>query len=163
MILIEKARLDEIPEIKNLLKDTWIDTYDSYYSSEMIEEITSLWHDPERLAEQIKNNNCYFAVVKNDIGKIVGIVTARRIENKILQIDRLYIHPDFQGQGIGKQLLDNSSREFETIKTVIIDVEAMNKKAIEFYERQDFEKYDESEEIIGDKNFKVIKMKKSML
>ena len=145
------------------MKDTWIDTYGSYYSSETIEEITSSWHDPKRLAQQIQNNDCYFAVAKNDTGKIVGIITARRIENKILQIDRLYIHPDFQGQGIGKQLLAHASKEFESIKTVLLDVEAMNKKAIEFYERQGFEKYGELDEVIGDKNFKVIKMKKFIL
>ena len=145
------------------MKDTWIDTYSSYYSSETVEEITSSWHDPRRLSEEIKNNNCYFAVAKNDIGKIVGIVTAQRLENKIFQIDRLYIHPDFQRQGIVKQLLDRALNTLEVIKTIILDVEAMNKKAIEFYESHGFKKYDECEEIIGDKNFKVISMKKFIL
>lgn len=162
MFLIEKAKPDQVQEIKKLLKDTWIYTYGSYYSSEMIEEITSTWHDPKRLAEQIQDPDCYFAVAKNDTGKIVGIITAQKIKNKSLQLNRLYVHPDLQGKGIGKQLLDNSSKEFRPIKTILLDVEAMNEKAIKFYKKQGFKEYSESEETIGDTTFKVIKMKKNL-
>lgn len=163
MFLIEKAKPEEILEIKQLLKDTWVSTFGTYYSAEMIEEITSSWHDPKRLSEQIQNPDCYFAVARDNAGRIMGIVTARRIENnQTLQLDRLYVLPAFQGKGIGKELLHRASHAFEGVATIFLDVEAKNTKAIEFYKKQGFEEYDESEETIGDKSFKVIEMKKNL-
>lgn len=159
MFTIQKANINEVPEIKKLLKSTWIDTYGSYYSPESIEEITSSWHDPKLLAAQIQNPEYYFATAKSEEGNLVGIITARRIENEqTLQLDRLYILPKYQGKGIGKQLLNKALTAFDGITTVFLEVEAMNKNAIDFYLKQGFEQYDESEETIGNKKFKVIEM-----
>ncbi|MBI2029536.1 GNAT family N-acetyltransferase [Candidatus Gottesmanbacteria bacterium] len=163
MFTVEKAKVEQVNEIKALLKHTWINTYHSYFSAETIEVVTSTWHDPELLKQQIQNPKVYFAVAKDENEKIVGIITARRIENnETLQLDRLYILPSHQNKGIGKMLFNKTLVEFKGIKTVFVDIEEMNQKAIEFYRKQGFEDYDSSVEKIGDKTFKVKKMIKRL-
>lgn len=162
MYSVQKAKVDEVPEIKQVLKETWIDTYGSYYSQDTIDEITSSWHDPKLLKEQIENPEVYFAVAKDEQGKVVGTTTAREIETEgRIMLDRLYVLPTFQGKGIGKALLESVIEHFKGLKEMFVDVEELNKGAIDFYKKQGFEVYDDdSEEVIGGKKFKVIEMVK---
>jgi ribosomal protein S18 acetylase RimI-like enzyme len=73
-------------------------------------------------------------------------------------LDRLYVLPSYQGQGVGKSLLESVIEHFKGLKEMFVDVEELNKGAIEFYKRQGFSAYDDSEELIGGKKFKVIEM-----
>jgi hypothetical protein len=64
-------------------------------SPQTIQKVTSLWHDPERLAEQAQNPDIFFGAAKEE-GKIVGLVTAASIDKNTIMVFRLYVHPSYQ-------------------------------------------------------------------
>ena len=45
-------------------------------------------------------------VVANKEGKAVGCGAIKAFSNEAAEVKRMYVHPDFRGQGIAKQILD---------------------------------------------------------
>lgn len=69
-------------------------------------------------------------VTKSEEGKIVGFVGAAE-----QNLEMLFIHPDYRGQGIGKQLLNYALEHFDIKK---VDVNEANTQALGFYEKMGF-------------------------
>src|SRR5436190_11303233 len=118
MITIEKVTTEDIPEVKQLLSYTWKDTYRSFLSAKTIEKVTTVWHNPEALKSQAENPAIYFAIAKDETGKIVGLITIGRIDEQRIHMWRLYVHPEAQRQGIGSQLLVTAFKEFPNAKVI---------------------------------------------
>ena len=148
MAEIERAAMQDVLAIKDVLRETWHDTYASLLSETAIEAITSQWHAPELLARQLQNPEIYFAIARD--GEVVaGVVTARKQDDAIV-VDRLYVRPQYQRRGIGRQLLESSYRAFRGARSVRLSVEAENRKGVAFYAKQGFrETTRNSEEVAG--------------
>jgi ribosomal protein S18 acetylase RimI-like enzyme len=148
MAEIERAAMQDVREIRDVLRETWHDTYASLLSETAIETITSQWHAPELLTEQLQNPEIYFAIAR-DGGVVAGVVTARKQDDAIV-VDRLYVRPQYQRRGIGRQLLESSYRAFRGAQRVRLSVEAENRKGVAFYSKQGFrETSRNSEEVAG--------------
>ncbi len=106
MITVQPAGIEEAPEIKQVLSETWIDTYGPFLPADVIQKVTALWHSPETLAAEIENPRVYFGVAKDERNAILGLVTAGRQSEEIVNVARLYVRPAYQRQGIGAKLLN---------------------------------------------------------
>src|SRR5688572_6737358 len=135
MVMIERVRIEDIADIKRVLSETWVDTYRDILSPRTIQKVTSVWHDPERLAEQAQNPAMFFGAAKEE-GKIVGLVTAASIDKDTIMVFRLYVHPHFQRRGIGSDLLKTTLLAFPDAKKLRLEVEEENKKGLSFYRKQ---------------------------
>ena len=160
MIRIEPAKAGEVQEIKQVLSDTWIDTYGSFLSEKIIQKVTSVWHDPNLLASQIQNPGFFFAVAKDERATILGLVTARKLDNDTVVINRLYVHPQYQRKGIGEMLLNTSISAFPETKRVRLEVEEQNQKGLSFYLKQGFKEIGRKEENVEGETLEVIEMEK---
>ncbi len=160
MITVHPVKLEEILEVKQLLSYTWSCTYGEFLSPKTIEKVTSVWHSPENLKAQTQDPSVYFAVAKDSNGKIVGLVTARAIDNSIIVVYRLYVHPASQRQGIGTLLLSAAIKHFPNRKIVKLEVEELNKKAINFYKKQGFKEVERKQENIEGETLNTIVMEK---
>lgn len=149
MLNITKVKLEEIIGVKNLLSFTWRDTYGKHYSQEAIKKITSNRHDLKLLTQQANDPDIYFAVAKEN-GKIVGLITVRKMGENTVMMFRLYIHPDHQGKGIGSRLMQSSYEYFPTIKTIKAECEKQNSKACSFYLKKGFKIVGEKDELMED-------------
>lgn len=138
MISVQPATVDEVQKIKQVLSDTWIDTYSSFLPVEVIHKITTLWHSPEGLAAEIEDERVCFSVAKDEHGAILGLVTAGRPTDEVVYIGRLYVLPGHQRQGIGGKLLDACVTFFSGFQVLRLDVEAQNEKGMAFYRKQGF-------------------------
>ena len=148
MAQIERAAIRDALMIKELLRETWHDTYASLLPQSAIETITAQWHAPELLAEQIQNPDIYFALARED-GFVAGLITAGK-QGDALVVARLYVRPQYQRRGIGRELLESSYRAFAGLEKVRLTVEAENRKGIAFYEKQGFREIARaSEEVAG--------------
>jgi diamine N-acetyltransferase len=147
-VTVERAAAQDVLTIKEVLRETWQDTYASMLPKTAIETITSEWHAPALLAAQIQNPDIYFAVARVG-GTIAGLVTAQKQDDAIV-VNRLYVRPHHQRRGIGRQLLESCYREFDNAPKVRLTVEADNRKGVAFYTKQGFrEVARNSEEIVG--------------
>src|SRR5438128_1361452 len=128
MITIHKVQVEDVPRVKELLSYTWTDTYGTFLSQQAIDKITAVWHSPENLKAQALDPDTYFAVAKDQTGKILGLVTIRKIDTETSHLGRLYVHPSYQRQGIGKMLFEAAITAFPHLKKMQLEVEEENKK-----------------------------------
>ncbi len=139
MITVSRVRQDEIPLAKELLSLTWSDTYGAFLPQNVIEEVTATWHHADRLRAEAQRPDEYFGVAKAEDGRIVGLITMHvRESDGIGIISRLYVHPEFQRQGIGAALLDAAVRAFPAVRRLRLEVEEQNAKGRAFYAKQGF-------------------------
>ena len=163
MISIEHANVKDVLEIKQVLSETWRATYNSFLSQATINKVTSVWHNPDQLAAEIQNPNIYFGVAKSKDGAIIGLITVRKISDDTAVLSRLYILPQYQRQGIGRQLLQAGITAFPTIRTIRLEVEENNQSAYTFYHNHGFRETESKEERVEGEVIKVKVMEKQII
>jgi ribosomal protein S18 acetylase RimI-like enzyme len=140
---IRQARSDDLADVRDLLVETWHDTYDALLGAETVTRITDEWHSVESLSRQLDLPNTCFLVAQ-ERGRIVGHVFANARELPALIIARLYVRPYCQRRGIGKALLDAAAATYPEARLIRLEVEAGNPKGIAFYRREKFRPVGES-------------------
>ena len=158
MITVQPARVDEVLQIKQVLTETWIDTYCTFIPVEVIHKITALWHSPETLAAEIESENVYFALAKDEDNAILGLLSAARRDNGIVAIGRLYVLPSYQRRGIGAVLVDACIAAYPGARQLRLEVEAENAKGLAFYRKQGFKELARKLETIEDIELTTIEM-----
>ncbi len=162
MITIQPAQVEEVQDIKQVLSETWIDTYSSFLPVEVIQGITSLWHSPEGLAAEIEDERVCFSVAKDEHGAILGLVTAGRPTDEVVYIARLYVLPGHQRHGIGARLMEACVAAFPGTETLRLEVEEQNEKGLSFYQKQGFSEISCKEEELEGVSLTVVEMEKKL-
>ena len=160
MAKIERAVVQDVLPVKEILRETWHDTYASLLPKAAIEAITSQWHSQELLTEQLRNPEIYFAIAR-DGGVVAAVITARKQDDAIV-VDRLYVRPQYQRRGIGRQLLESSYLAFRDAQKVRLTGEAKNRKGIAFYAKQGFQETARSSEEVAGANLDNVVMERTL-
>ena len=163
MVSIERAKVEDAPEIKQVLSETWRATYSSFLSPETINAVTSVWHSLDRLATEIQNPRIFFGVAKTEDGAIIGLTTVGQITDDTVVLARLYVHPQHQRQGIGSGLLQAGITAFPTARIIRLEVEENNRSAYTFYHNHGFHETESKEERVEGDVIKVKVMEKLIL
>ena len=162
MITIQQAEVGEVQEIKQVLSESWIDTYGPFLPLEVIRKVTSVWHSPETLAAEIENERVFFNIAKNEQGEIIGLLTADQPSEEVVYIARLYVLPGHQRQGIGARLMDTCVAAFPGTETLRLEVEEQNEKGLSFYRKQGFREISRREEELEGVSLMVVEMEKKL-
>ncbi|MEH6938894.1 GNAT family N-acetyltransferase [Bacillus sp. JJ664] len=105
---IREAKISDASGIAKVHVDSWRTTYKNIISNEFLEKLsyeqrTNSW------IQNVSNPNNYVFVAENKEGEIVGFADCgKRASNQIDHsgdITSIYILEEYQGQGIGKQLM----------------------------------------------------------
>ena len=160
----ERANIEDVPEIKRVLSETWIATYSQFLSHATIHTVTSVWHNPKQLTVEIQNPHIFFGVAKIADGTITGLTTVgqRTDDDDTIMLSRLYVHPQYQRHGIGSKLLQAGIAAFPTARTILLEVEENNQQAHAFYLRHGFRDMENKEERVHSDVIKVIVMAKHL-
>lgn len=137
--VIRKACLEDSYYLSILKKQLWESTYRGIYSDYRIDNYNYL-EEENKFGKIIRNKNInLFVVVINN--KIVGYMACGESINSFLdykqELSLLYLHPDYQGLGIGRKLFELG---YNTIKDngynkFFIGCNKYNLKAIAFYQK----------------------------
>ncbi len=134
---VRTASNKDLAEIGQLLGVVWHATYDQIYGVQRVSEITAEWHSLGSLSKNLSAPNSEFLVADSG-SQLGGMAFARQISDRIVKIKQIYILPDFQGQGVGQQLLDEVFESFFEAVEFELEVEKENIPAIKFYEKNGF-------------------------
>lgn len=137
MFFVRTAMDRDLPRVREILIETWHDTYDPIYGEDKVREITSQWHSLSRLEAQRHQPNSEFLVADN--GEIVGGMAFASQTDKTIKLHQLYVHPDFHGGKTGLHLLIEIENAFIDAEQIELEVEEKNTKAIKFYETYGFQ------------------------
>ncbi|WKK77123.1 GNAT family N-acetyltransferase [Marivirga salinae] len=147
---IRQATFQDIADLQKISKKTFFETYAAGNTEEDMLQYLDVEFATEKLKVELNNKNSkfYFAIL---MGEIIGYIKINLGESqtesmagKSLEIQRIYVLKEFQGQKIGKALYQKAA---ETAKQNELDylwlgVWEENPKAIQFYEKIGFEAFD---------------------
>ncbi len=140
MFFVRTAGERDLPQISALLAETWHATYDSFYGADKVAEITGAWHSVAALRPRVGRLSAEF-LVADDGERIGGMAFAASsdTDRQVVVLHQLYVHPDHQRQGIGRDLLVEIMSAFPDARRLRCEVEPANVPAVAFYRAHGFE------------------------
>jgi ribosomal protein S18 acetylase RimI-like enzyme len=128
----------DLSQVRELLVRTWHATYDAIYGPAKVTEITDRWHAIDQLQRQLRAPLSLFLVAEEG-GSLIGTSKASGKADGGLRLDRLYVDPAAQGQGVGSMLLAATLDAYPFAKSIELEVEPKNHGALDFYRRRGFD------------------------
>lgn len=133
-MIIEQTDMEDAKEILVLQKLCYIseaEIYSDYTISPLVQTI-------DEIKAQFKD---YFFLKAVESGRIIGSVRARMSNRDTCYIGRLIVHPNFQNQGIGTQLMEMIEEIFDKCQRWELMTGDKSEKNIIFYEKRGYHKF----------------------
>ncbi len=133
---IKNATHADIGTIKKLADKIWHAHYHTIISVEQIDFMLATMYSEKTIAQQMDNGYLWtVAFVKNEA---LGFLSANHLGNGNYFLNKIYVDTSFHKKGVGKLLLDDCILKCEAIKTLRLQVNRKNSKAIDFYLKNGF-------------------------
>ena len=152
MATVEIATSDHADGICRVCTASWREAYDGVLSEEYVEANVRVRYRPERVADLTRESDATagYLVALRDANRgergdasetVVGTVRDDRPEPGVGEVSDLYVHPNWQGEGVGSRLLAAlTERQRERGATEQrVYVFADHDDAVGFYESKGFE------------------------
>ena len=158
MINIRPVEINDLEGIQQVAQKTWVETYKNIYSIDFINRFLNNAYSSSNLERSItldlEQTERMFLIAEDKLNKdIVGYAHLSKETEGVYELLRIYISPEFQGQGIGRDFLYQFIHGIRLINQVKAWVETDNSIGRGFYERMNFKKIQEIEEIVeGQRN-----------
>jgi diamine N-acetyltransferase len=138
MITIRLANVEDLTTVEQLAREIWPVTYAGIVPPDHLAYMLNLFYNNAALRDQMLNQQHTFLMVES-AGKPVAFASYSTITPGVSKLQKIYVHPDTQGLGIGKLLIeyivsDLRSRSFHTL---LLNVNRYNKARF-FYEKLGF-------------------------
>lgn len=104
MITYKPAKTEDAFLIRNLAENAWIPTYEPILSKEQLNFMFEKWYSINELKKLIQTNEQrFFIQLQNEIP--VGFAAISAISEKDYKLNKIYIHPEKKGKGLGKDFI----------------------------------------------------------
>jgi len=139
MYFVRTAAEGDLKKVRDLLVEAWHATYDHQAGVARVNEQIAGILTPVALKARLGNPGSEFLVADNG-REIGGVGYAVMSENmtKTVQLQLLYVRPDLQRQGIGRDLFAELETCFPDAEIMRLEVSVGNVPAISFYEAHGF-------------------------
>jgi len=144
-VMVRPAHQADVSGIQDVAERTWHETYDETLGTDVVDEVIEEWYPEEAIEEGISHEAQDFVVAVDD-DTVVGYAHAGpHPPRRVHELYRLYVHPDYWGQGIGKALLADTEQALydRDVSSYEAEVFASNEEAVAFYEATGFEQVEE--------------------
>lgn len=146
MVLIRKAKSEDLGEIQKIAKISWNDTYKGLIPEEIQSRFLEEAYSDERMPVRLSRTSLFVAEYD---GKLLGFANASQ-KDGIANLHAIYLLPDAKGQGIGTELLQKLIDEMAPIREIQVEVEKGNSIGEKFYEAKGFDEIGEyAEDLYG--------------
>jgi ribosomal protein S18 acetylase RimI-like enzyme len=138
MIKIRLANVEDLTTVEQLAREIWPVTYAGLVPPAHLTYMLDLFYNNAALRDLLLQQGHIFLMVES-AGKPVGFASYSTLEPGVSKLQKIYVHPDTQGQGIGKQLIDYiiSDLQSKSFHTLRLNVNRYNKARF-FYEKLGF-------------------------
>lgn len=141
----EKSDVERIQELDAQLSETEAEEYDPIIDPEWtLTEEAAGWY-----RERINQGNGFAEVVEENgqvIGYAVGVTGSAevfRTTDTLADLETMYLQPEYRGEGIGTELMEEFKdwAQKQDADRLRVEASAQNTGAIEFYQENGFEDY----------------------
>lgn len=134
MFFVRSASPRDISAIRDVLAETWRATYAPFYGAAKVEEIIADWHSEAAIKNHMARPDGEF-LVADDGERIGGVAYASHsAQSRTVSLHQLYVRPECQGLGIGRDLFAEIETCFPGAQTLSLEVDPGNEPAIAFYQ-----------------------------
>lgn len=167
LTLVDESSVKELQEISRL---TFSDTFGSQNSAEDLEQYLDSAYSEKKLLSELRDNNSYFyfAYVNEAVAGYLKLnVGSSQTENEgddALEVERIYVAPDYKRRGIGSELINEAIRKASELHKHLIwlGVWEQNQVALDFYKKLGFNKTGKHTFILGQDHQTDFIMKKNI-
>ena len=171
MLTFRRCTMDDLQQLRDLLKETYQDTFGEFCSKKIMQIYLSEAFHKEKISQEL-NNPCSAFYFAYDDESLVGYIKVNDFpaqtdinDETSLELERIYLLQAFQGLGYGKELLDKAvciaARKKK--KYIWLGVWEKNLKAIGFYSKNGFRRSGEHVFVMGNEQQHDYIMKKELV
>jgi ribosomal protein S18 acetylase RimI-like enzyme len=135
MIHLRLLAKEELLLIQKIAQHTWPSTFAGILSSEQIDYMLNWMYDLQLLESQMDKGHSF--LVAEEDGAAIGFAgyELNHLAGSMSKLHKLYLLPSSQGKGVGKALLLEVAKRAREAgqKSLVLNVNKQNKKAIDFY------------------------------
>lgn len=134
MFFVRTASVRDAEKVHQLLVETWHATYDAIHGADFVDEVCENSHSVENIKSNIDARDGEYVVA--DSGEEIGGMAFVKSPNKDgnAYLSQIYVRPDLQRQGIGRDLMTEVEDCFPEAKALRLGVDSKNLNAANFYE-----------------------------
>lgn len=167
---IKKVSINDIIQLQEIGRKTFFETFSESNTEENMTQYLEEGFSVEKLSEELNeaNSEFYFAVIdKAAVGYLKinrGQSQTEMQDNEGLEIERIYVLKEYHGKKAGQFLYEHAIQIAETNKAnfVWLGVWEENHRAISFYKKNGFVKFDKHIFVLGADEQTDIMMKKNL-
>jgi ribosomal protein S18 acetylase RimI-like enzyme len=150
MIQIIPATTADLSLIETISIQTFTETFAPLNTAQNLATYIAAHFNPTTLKNELENSQSafFFAKANNQILGYLkvnwGLAQTESLNEEALEIQRIYVLQEFQGQQIGQQLLLQAIAiaKNKKVDSIWLGVWENNKKALQFYKKNGFEAFD---------------------
>ena len=135
MIHLRLLAKEELLLIQKIAQHTWPSTFAGILSIEQIDYMLNWMYDLQLLESQVDKGHSF--LVAEEDGAAIGFAgyELNHLAGSLSKLHKLYLLPSSQGKGVGKALLLEVAKRAREArqKSLVLNVNKQNKKAIDFY------------------------------
>lgn len=139
MILLRKAKEEDIPVIQQIASLTWGPTYVPIIGQKQVDYMLDNMYSKVVLLQQLMEGHVFLIAELDD--KDVGFASYSVIdsENGVYKLHKLYVLPEVHGKGVGKFLMNEVVQKVREAggKSMELNVNRANRSK-DFYEKAGF-------------------------
>ncbi|HMR17692.1 MAG TPA: GNAT family N-acetyltransferase [Sphingobacterium sp.] len=135
---IQQASIADADIIHHLGRQVYYATYSEILSREQIDFMLGKNYIPAALVDAMRVGQDFF-ILYNSYNEALGFISLQNKEQHILRIEKLYLLPDQQSKGLGRQLVEFAATHAANRQRSILELNVnRNNKAYYFYLKQGF-------------------------
>ena len=157
-MLIRLATLTDATRLCELSETTFRDTYTAYNTPENMDGHVAKHFSLQQIESELKDSINQYVVCEDgqDLIAFVKLVrnhsTKGLTEEKVVEIERIYVRKEFHGQQLGRKLIDFCTdwAKEQGFEVIWLGVWEHNPNAIKFYEKMGYVRFGEHTFTLGD-------------
>ena len=154
---IRQATPDDCALIYELAVPAWKVAYSEILSREQMDYMLKMMYSEESLKRQMLEGHMFFIVLCDDVP--AGFISFHPQGEDLYILEKLYIHPHWQGLGAGRCLVQKAEEYIRKLhpadRRILFELNVnRNNKAVDFYTRLGFRIDREVNEDIGNGFYK---------
>jgi ribosomal protein S18 acetylase RimI-like enzyme len=157
-MLIRLATLTDSPRLRELSEITFRDTYTAYNTPENMERHVAKNFSFQQIETELQDSTNQYVVCENEDNLIAFVKLVKNhstkglTEEKVVEIERIYVRKEFHGQQLGRKLIDFCTvwAKEQGFEVIWLGVWEHNPNAIKFYEKMGYVRFGEHTFTLGD-------------